>query len=381
LPEATYACAADAPGCPAGAVCLLPSVGDDGVCGARNECFSLPERGVARPVGNCTPCEALDDDVPTGFCLAGTCMPATCDSTCRIARCGDSCLDEGEACDDGNAQSGDGCRNDCGKIEVCGDGVVDAAEQCDDGNDNDADLCSRCLDVLWGPPFVPAPIASGLPAGMTLDVRTADHCVVACIDDVCRTLGTCGAAGNLGPHLLRPSAAALSPQTRAIYIADAGNHRIVRARGESDGDDSCASAVDGVCDEPTLCTPGSDATDCDRALEVVVGNGDEASQGNGKPARALPIIAPTSLAIDRFGNLFFTSADSLRAVANVTDAIRDGVDVDPEDGDRFFDVNGEDELIDILGCTAGSQRVSAVEVVGDELLLTVDGIRVGCARQ
>jgi cysteine-rich repeat protein len=67
--------------------------------------------------------------------------------------CGDGVLGPGEVCDDGNAQSGDGCPETCSYIEpgyvcptsgalcervdggFCGDGVVepDLGERCDDG--------------------------------------------------------------------------------------------------------------------------------------------------------------------------------------------------------------------------------------------------------
>jgi cysteine-rich repeat protein len=50
-------------------------------------------------------------------------------------------LDAGEACDDGNAVGGDGCRANC-SVEVCGDGLLDGAEACDDGNRVAGDACS-----------------------------------------------------------------------------------------------------------------------------------------------------------------------------------------------------------------------------------------------
>jgi cysteine-rich repeat protein len=68
--------------------------------------------------------------------------PGACRTTCLDAHCGDSVIDPGEACDDGNATSGDGCRSDCGKIEICGDGTVDAGEACDDGNVVNGDGCN-----------------------------------------------------------------------------------------------------------------------------------------------------------------------------------------------------------------------------------------------
>jgi fibro-slime domain-containing protein len=73
--------------------------------------------------------------------------------------CGDGVLQDNEACDDGNQESGDGCARNCLFVEkgficrapgepcspfaLCGDGVVSfPAEQCDDGNLTDGDGCS-----------------------------------------------------------------------------------------------------------------------------------------------------------------------------------------------------------------------------------------------
>ncbi|HJL23364.1 MAG TPA: hypothetical protein RMH80_14120, partial [Polyangiaceae bacterium LLY-WYZ-15_(1-7)] len=73
--------------------------------------------------------------------------------------CGDGTIDEGEACDDGDANDDaapDACRTDC-TAPRCGDGVVDAAEQCDTGparSDLLADACRsdcrlpRCGDAI-----------------------------------------------------------------------------------------------------------------------------------------------------------------------------------------------------------------------------------------
>lgn len=94
-----------------------------------------------------------------------------CSATCRFeARCGDGRMDMGELCDDGNNRSGDGCRSDCRSTETCGNRIVDTArgeicdstpncapdcrsilmcgngrtdpgEQCDDGNTSRWDGC------------------------------------------------------------------------------------------------------------------------------------------------------------------------------------------------------------------------------------------------
>ncbi len=71
-------------------------------------------------------------------------LNASCDAVC-----GDGLADVGEACDDGNATSGDGCRADC-TIEACGDGIVDVGEACDDGATVDGDGCSASCAVEAG---------------------------------------------------------------------------------------------------------------------------------------------------------------------------------------------------------------------------------------
>ena len=56
--------------------------------------------------------------------------------------CSNGTTDPGEACDDGNVTSGDGCRADC-TMEICGDGIVDSQEACDDGNTAPGDCCGE----------------------------------------------------------------------------------------------------------------------------------------------------------------------------------------------------------------------------------------------
>jgi cysteine-rich repeat protein len=72
--------------------------------------------------------------------------PDACRTTCRPARCGDGTKDAGEACDDGNAQPGDGCTPDCRSTEYCGNGYVDVikGEVCDDGAANSDTLPDAC---------------------------------------------------------------------------------------------------------------------------------------------------------------------------------------------------------------------------------------------
>lgn len=94
--------------------------------------------------------------------------------------CGNGLVEDGESCDDGNANSGDGCSAEC-KVEpgyvcyregmpcelkstdpqppnpkpnpgpiVCGDGTRQGTEECDDGNTDDGDGCSSECTVENG---------------------------------------------------------------------------------------------------------------------------------------------------------------------------------------------------------------------------------------
>ncbi len=79
-------------------------------------------------------CDQFDDGALNGSCAA---------------ICGDGLQEGGEACDDGNATAGDGCRADC-TVEACGDGLVDPGEACDDGGTADGDGCSATCTIETG---------------------------------------------------------------------------------------------------------------------------------------------------------------------------------------------------------------------------------------
>ncbi len=83
-----------------------------------------------------------------------------------LITCGDGKVGQGEFCDDGNKDAGDGCSTACGiedgwscpptggacsNTAACGDGKLRAAEACDDGNNTDGDGCSAdCSAVTPG---------------------------------------------------------------------------------------------------------------------------------------------------------------------------------------------------------------------------------------
>lgn len=68
--------------------------------------------------------------------------------------CGNGRLEAGEACDDGNVASGDGCDADCGAEPAetaCGDGIRQAGEECDDGDLQPGDGCDdECREEECG---------------------------------------------------------------------------------------------------------------------------------------------------------------------------------------------------------------------------------------
>ena len=68
-----------------------------------------------------------------------------CSSSCQL-ECGNGKVDPGEQCDDGNKVNGDGCDNNC-KFTGCGNGIVDPGEQCDDGNTVNGDGCSSTCQI------------------------------------------------------------------------------------------------------------------------------------------------------------------------------------------------------------------------------------------
>ncbi len=78
----------------------------------------------------------------------------------RGGYCGDGVSDAGEACDDGNNTSCDGCDRDC-TLSTCGNGAVCGpdGEECDDGNNVSGDGCSatciseRCMNGKVNPGY------------------------------------------------------------------------------------------------------------------------------------------------------------------------------------------------------------------------------------
>ena len=158
------------------------------------------------------------------------------------------------------------------------------------------------------------PQADGIDDGGIAFDPTADAFIVVDRDEHCvrrvdrggaavATLaGHCGEPGDRVDFLNDPTHAIRSPASGAPYVADTGNHRVLRI----DGDEAA----------------------------VVVGDGSVSSAGEGRPARSFPVNAPCQLGLDPYGNLYVASTTTVRPVENV-----DG-DVDADGDDRVATLFG-----------------------------------------
>jgi cysteine-rich repeat protein len=132
---------------------------------------------------------------PSGGIDPGTPAEPEMPPPCWPSECGNGQLENGEACDDGNITSSDGC-TEClleptcsteGCQTVCGDGIVvtEAGEECDDGNLSSFDGCDGecrveagfvCTAVRGGIPVTAAPVAG--------DPTMRSECVSVCGDGI-----------------------------------------------------------------------------------------------------------------------------------------------------------------------------------------------------
>ncbi len=137
---------------PAGAIDFLDYVGTSATCditgatqpGAQRGCI-VAQAGSGGSVcgnGQLQAGEACDD----GNTVSGDGCSATC--TIEVAVCGNGVRQGTETCDDGNTISWDGCSATCAvEIPVCGNGHRQGTEACDDGNTISWDGCSATCAV------------------------------------------------------------------------------------------------------------------------------------------------------------------------------------------------------------------------------------------
>ena len=117
--------------CPALSICVPAG------CATPQEASACLSGNEVMPDGSL--CSIPGDDVAR-VCSGGACLPAIC---------GDGIRGFGEACDDGNTLSKDGCSAQCTSNESCGNGLLDelVGETCDDQNADETDGCHQDCQV------------------------------------------------------------------------------------------------------------------------------------------------------------------------------------------------------------------------------------------
>ena len=143
--------------CSDGSLCP-PRTTCHGITGGTVVCATPEQLAACDGKPDLTQCNTM----PASSCHDGVCLPIVC---------GNALVDLGEACDDGNTITGDGCSGDCTSNETCGNGAVDSLkivgmtkvlnETCDDHNLVSGDGCaSTCaaeqLDWQELQPIAPA---------------------------------------------------------------------------------------------------------------------------------------------------------------------------------------------------------------------------------
>ncbi len=249
--------------------------------------------------------DACDFGFGAGVCVGGLCM---------VGGCGDGTVAPGEACDDGNQASGDGCRGDCGKLEACGDAVVDVGEACDDANANAADACDACVATTWGAAALLRGAVPGIevgltyPAGVAVDTSgnayvtdTASHRIrrIDATTGVITTVAGTGVGGARGDGGAATSAELNNPHGVAVdgrgnvFVADTDNHEVRR--------------IDAATGDIT----------------TVAGTGAEGDSGDGGAATSAQLASPYGVAVDGLGNVFVadTSNHRLRRIDATTGVI------------------------------------------------------------
>ena len=105
-----------------------------------------PGQSLASPISERLRIRSNDKTKPDMYVqINGTvCERSSAEPVC--GNCGNGIVDLGEACDDGNLDQADTCRNSC-QLNRCGDGLPGPNEDCDDGNQVNGDGCDNNCTV------------------------------------------------------------------------------------------------------------------------------------------------------------------------------------------------------------------------------------------
>jgi cysteine-rich repeat protein len=204
--------------------------------------------------------------------------------------CGDGLIDGLEACDDGNATSGDGCDASC-QLEAgwecsgaptvceatCGDGLVVGAEACDDGATTPGDGCDASCETEPGWTCAGAPSACSAVCGDGL-LRDDEQC-----DDGDSTAGDGCSASCV------PEAGWTCSGEPSVCTATCGDGLVRGGEACDDGDTASGDGCDATCVVETGFTCAGQPSTC----TAICGDGlilgaEACDDGCGSPGGAFP---------------------------------------------------------------------------------------------
>ncbi len=324
--------------------------------------------------------------------VCDTAGPGTVELTC-----GNSTVDSGEICDDGNIAAGDGCDPNCqlepgyictqdttpvdgvcdtsgpgSVVFSCGDGVVDMGEACDDGNLTVGDGCdANCtLETGYGCNVDIAP-ADGI-----CDTGGAGSVIIVCGDgivlgtEVCDDGNTASADGCDSNCMLEPGYVCTQDTTPADGICDtggAGSVAMTCGNGAIDASEFCDDgnivAGDG-CDANCMIETGFACV-----LDTTPADGvcDTAGPGTVNPICGDLLIVGAEFCDD--GNA--TAGDGCSDLCAIEAGYSCDVDVAM---DGICDTTGAGSVITVCG----DGVVAGLEVCDDANTAAGDGCDVSC---
>ncbi len=361
--------------------CTLPSCGDGVVDPSLSE--ECDDAGLVDGDGCASDCtvefcgDGQVNNSGTEECDEGSSnsdtTPDACREDCTDPSCGDGVTDTGEACDDGNNVSEDGCRADCGAIERCGDGVLQRGlnEQCDNGaanSDTAPDACrTDCTNFSCGDGVTD-------PAGNEecddANANDDDGCSNECIECGNGEIGgdeECDDGelnSDLEPDACRTSC--VDPSC-GDGVIDPGNSEVCDDNNTNPNDlctDICQVAACGdgrLCTDPILCAtgPGNGIEECDSG----VANSDEQADAC-RTNCALPTCGDGTVDTGEDCDDGIDNSDDTPDACRTNCAAAtcgDGV-IDPGNSETCDDGNNDDNDL----CTNSCQ----VAVCGDGILCT-----------
>jgi len=203
-----------------------------------------------------------------------------------VVVCGDGILNvpEGEECDDGNVDPGDGCGSTClidqgwvcptpgqpcVNTTVCGDGRISGAELCDDGNSDSGDGCSADCQIEDG--WV-CPTAGVLCQA----AECGDGFMVgseACDDKNTVSGDGCSDTCHVEPGFFCPTPGAACQKTVC------GNNILEGDEGCDDGNKFPWDGCSPTCEREPTCTNGECASVCGDGM-ILAGDVEECDDGN-----------------------------------------------------------------------------------------------------